>query len=995
MPNNINDIISPEAERQLRDLNDNLETAIQNITKFGQAAKGITVEFKGVKDFATLNELQQKVKDTTDKMAKSQRDLADAIDMAQVKEEKAVAKFVADAEKKAAIAEKAAERERRATAKLNNEYEQLKAAYAAASAEAQRLGAKLGTNDAQFKAAAASAKGMYDQLLKIELAVGKAQRQVGQYNQAAFAMQQLLRETPAFAYSFGTGIMAISNNIPILIDEIKRLKVANEELKASGAKTIPIWKTLLGSIFSPTGILTLGIGIFTILATKLDIFKSKTNEAADATKKFNDELKEIDKQAQKSAASEQSRVNVLVQTAKNTALAMDVRTNAVKELQNLYPAYLGNLAQEKILTGDITKELEDLNKAIVARSMATAIGDKITKEYEKIIAAEAELGTMRSKTMQGVGGGAPQAFIYDQQERTQALKEEIATAEEAIKQYNKLVDQYAAGAGALMAGKTKDAAVKKTKDTTLKAENELTQAIFTNRQKELEIIRDTNKSISEDTEKTMQERLAAYQNYIAAVLELAKNERDRTIEIENEKIDEINRLKKGKSGQELKNLIDMEYAAMVRIQTAQKEFNNTTQTTTHNSRKAILGIVNSSNDQWIKSEEFKNEKLKELQINLFLMDSELLKQQLQRKEISQREYDRKMKDLRKSEGAMILQDDIDLYTRLLQNKELSAEKQLEIQRKLNQALKAKSQMDAGSAPRSGRITDGLALSLGITDEKAMQAFYDSAINLANTAADTIVSIAQRQYDAEMRMLDRKREAIQTNYDLQMDLINATSKTDEERANRTAKLNSERMEQEAEIEEKRKQIAIKQAQFQKAASVAAIIQNTAVAITKAIAEFTVAAPPIVALIAAAGAAQLASVVSAPLPAYKEGTDHHKGGAFIAGDGGAPELIVAPNKRPYWSASTSTLYNEAAGTKVIPIDKFVRNIDATAGYSAGSVLAQQNGIMYTYLADLIGEKFDEVSERQAVAWAHIARANKPNIDMNAIAEQMRRERNLQGR
>jgi hypothetical protein len=1067
MADNISEIISPEGERQLRELNEGLESAIQNITKFGQVAKGITVEFKGVKDFATLNELQNKVKETTEKMTKAQRDFADEIDRAQVREQAAVAKALAGYEKQAAAkekaeqraiaaqqarvkkeedalnrmiaaeekanakaiaaqqkraaveekilnkmiadeekaaakkeqlaqraaaeAEKAAAREAKALAVLNNEYEQAKRAYNATAAEAKRLAFAVGENSKEFKDAAANAKVMYEQLLKVEMAVGQGQRQVGQYNQAAFAMQQLLRETPAFAYSFGTGIMAISNNIPILIDEIKRLKVANEELKASGAKTIPIWKTLLGSIFSPTGILTLGIGIFTILATKLDIFKNKTKDATDATKKLNDELKEIDKQAQKSAASEQSRVAVLVQTAKNTALAMDIRTNAVKQLQEMYPAYLGNLSKEKMLTGDITDALYELNKAITARAMATAIGDKITKEYEKIIAAEAELGRMRDKTMMGTGvGGAPQAFIYDQDERTQALQDSIAASEEAIKQYEKLVDKYTVASAKLIDTKTGKGTT--TKGTTT-ATNEALKAAYDAGIAELENNRDKNESIYQDETKSLEERLNAYNAYNAAVLQILEEQRNKEVELEREKIKQAEQERKTATGQALQNTYDAEYAALIRISQLNKDFDAKTAAETAKAKQDILNIVYSNNEKWIKSEEFRNEKLKELQINLFLKDAELLNRALQNKEITQKEYNKRMAHLRKTEGAMLLQDDIDLYEKLLQNQTLSAEKQLEIQKKLNQARKAKSQMSQGRASKSGRLTDGLATSLGITDESEQQAFYDASINLANQAADAIISANRRQYEAEMAMLDRKREAIQTNYDLQMNLIDATSKTEEEYAERVAKLNSQRAEQEAAIEQQKKEAAIKQARFEKAAAIASIIQNTAVAIASAL-KLGPAAPFVVALIAAAGAAQLASVASAPIPAYKEGTDYHKGGAFIAGDGGAPELIAPPNKAPYWSASTSTLYNESAGTKVIPIDKYLKNVDATGGYRIGSVNSTANDNPYKWI-EAINNGFSETGEALALSWAQIARANRPNINMNAIAEEMRRERNLQGK
>jgi hypothetical protein len=123
MADNISEIISPEGERQLRELNEGLESAIQNITKFGQVAKGITVEFKGVKDFATLNELQNKVRETTEKMTKAQRDFADEIDRAQVREQAAVAKALAGYERQAAAAEKANAAREKAAQRADNEAE--------------------------------------------------------------------------------------------------------------------------------------------------------------------------------------------------------------------------------------------------------------------------------------------------------------------------------------------------------------------------------------------------------------------------------------------------------------------------------------------------------------------------------------------------------------------------------------------------------------------------------------------------------------------------------------------------------------------------------------------------------------------------------------------------------------------------------------------------------------------------------------------------------
>jgi len=122
--------------------------------------------------------------------------------------------YIAELQKNAELKKKNDEREAKALAKLNNAYEQLKVQYKQAADEAKRLGAEFGVTDARAQAAAGSAMKLYNSLLAVEKSVGQAQRQVGQYNQATFAMSQVLREMPAFTYSAATGFLAMSNNIP-------------------------------------------------------------------------------------------------------------------------------------------------------------------------------------------------------------------------------------------------------------------------------------------------------------------------------------------------------------------------------------------------------------------------------------------------------------------------------------------------------------------------------------------------------------------------------------------------------------------------------------------------------------------------------------------------------------------------------------------------------------------------------------------------------------
>lgn len=114
-----------------------------------------------------------------------------------------------------------------------------------------------------------------------------------------------------------------------------------------------------------------------------------------------------------------------------------------------------------------------------------------------------------------------------------------------------------------------------------------------------------------------------------------------------------------------------------------------------------------------------------------------------------------------------------------------------------------------------------------------------------------------------------------------------------------------------IARKQRELDVKKAQFDKLAAIASIIQNTAVAIANAL-----KTPVLIPLIVAIGAAQLATVLATPIPKYKHGTERHKGGLAIVGDGGKVEGITLPDGTVMKSPATSTLVDLPAGSKVHP-------------------------------------------------------------------------------
>ena len=137
-----------------------------------------------------------------------------------------------------------------------------------------------------------------DKLLKEQDAkMGIYGRNVGNYashwDGLGNAINQLSREMPAFAVSMQTGLLAISNNLPILADEIARIRRENVELTKSGQKAVPVWRQVAGSLVSWQTLLSVGVTLLTVYGAKIFDFAADLLKSKDASKAASDALKDL------------------------------------------------------------------------------------------------------------------------------------------------------------------------------------------------------------------------------------------------------------------------------------------------------------------------------------------------------------------------------------------------------------------------------------------------------------------------------------------------------------------------------------------------------------------------------------------------------------------------------------------------------------------------------------------------------------------------------
>lgn len=230
----------------------------------------------------------------------------------------------------------------------------------------------------------------------LDATMGIHKRNVGNYasgfNMLGFQIQQVARELPSLAYGPQIFFSAISNNLPMLADEIARAKKSVDELKKAGQTFTPVWKQIASSIFSWQTLLVAGVTVLTLYGKEItswvaSLFKGKTaiDAAAAALEQFNSAMA----QGSVSAQSELTKLNLLYNAATDLSKPYEERAEAVKKLQDIYPAYFGNMAAEQVMVGNAVGAYENLRDAIIEVAQAKAAQELITESSKSLQLIEA------------------------------------------------------------------------------------------------------------------------------------------------------------------------------------------------------------------------------------------------------------------------------------------------------------------------------------------------------------------------------------------------------------------------------------------------------------------------------------------------------------------------------------------------------------------------------------------------------------------------------
>nr|DAX20512.1 MAG TPA: tail tape measure protein [Caudoviricetes sp.] len=220
------------------------------------------------------------------------------------------------------------------------------------------------------------------------------------FNGLSMSVQQVARELPSLTMGANMFFLAISNNLPVLADNIRTARVEYDLLKKSGQTAIPVWKQVLTSIVSWQTALVVGITLLSVYGKDIINWVQGLLGADQTQRRLNDSMTDFNA----ILATERQHLRTLFSALEKTTAGTEGYRKAINEINTAYGKYLPNLLSEKSSLNEISEAYRLVNRQLTENAALKAQSGAIDKTLEKAIKTQSEaLTEMREITTKKLG----------------------------------------------------------------------------------------------------------------------------------------------------------------------------------------------------------------------------------------------------------------------------------------------------------------------------------------------------------------------------------------------------------------------------------------------------------------------------------------------------------------------------------------------------------------------------------------------------------------
>lgn len=390
----LNDILN--LKNQIKALDDQMKPHIQTLSEVEKAEQRLAylqsdegkrlIELKA--KIAELTSARKQQKATVDPLTQAQEKLA----YAQSEENKQLKLYSTQIREANQIAQLQAIIANSA----EGSYNRLSAQYALNKIRLNQMSAAEREAADSGKKLEAETNEIYQQMIKLQEATGNYRLSVGHYQKTwdglGISISQVVRELPVAAVSLNTFFLGISNNIPIVVDEINKLRRQNELLAAEGKEQINITKSIVKSLFSWNTALVILLTVFSMYGKEIIAWIDKTLAGRDAAKSFEDALEDLNSELGKgSTGSYGQQIAVLRRLSENWKDLGDnikAQTQWIKDNEKEFSKLGITIDSINDANNAFVKNTESVVAAYKARAKAEAALNIVSQQYQKLLAAE-------------------------------------------------------------------------------------------------------------------------------------------------------------------------------------------------------------------------------------------------------------------------------------------------------------------------------------------------------------------------------------------------------------------------------------------------------------------------------------------------------------------------------------------------------------------------------------------------------------------------------
>lgn len=275
-------------------------------------------------------------------------------------------------------------------------YNYLSAAYERNRIILNKMKLDLGNLTEEQEAMVKSTLEMREQMVRLQEATGNYSLNVGHYQNVwdglSFSITQVVREVPNAFISMQTFFLAISNNIPMVADEIAKLRRENARAMAEGRQGVNINKQIIKSLFSWNSALVLVVTALTFFGDKLLEWVKKLFQSQTALAKMNRAMANVAEEMKKSNGNLGDTLALLKLLSEEYKKLSSLQERLEWVKKNTEEFDKLGLAVNSVNDADnlFVKNTQLVVSAFKARAKAEAAKSLVSDAYEQKLSLEAE-----------------------------------------------------------------------------------------------------------------------------------------------------------------------------------------------------------------------------------------------------------------------------------------------------------------------------------------------------------------------------------------------------------------------------------------------------------------------------------------------------------------------------------------------------------------------------------------------------------------------------